>query len=302
MLALELCRQLSHTDHVVIALDREQLDITSSQAVLWDVVHLHKPNVVVNCAAYNAVDDCELTDCFAKAFEVNVDGPLYLARACRAVKARLIHISSDFVFNGETYVPYKEDVQPQPISQYGFSKYKGEQSVQLVKGCDWVIVRTAWLYGPHGKNFVKSIYKLACDAIESGLYTMFGVTNEFGSPTYTVDLARWLIAIISKGVNVQSGVYHLCNHGVASRYEMIELILDEMKRAHPSTLAHGVKLHPISARDAKWMFHLKAPRPTYSVLDCTKAMTAMPELCLKKSWRTALRQFLTEHVLHSGEK
>jgi dTDP-4-dehydrorhamnose reductase len=234
------------TRHEVVESDIDRFDITDPAACL-DFVALHKPEVVVNLAAYTAVDDCESHPDLA--FRVNAEGPGHLARACERIGSRMVHISTDYVFDGRSQRPWREEDRPMPKSAYGKSKHLGEIRVTQ-EAARFAIVRTAWLYGPHGKNFVEAILR---QAEEKDALSV--VDDQRGSPTYTVDLAMGLEALIDRGLR---GVYHITNSGETTWFGFALRILSEAgieRKAVPITTEQLAR---------------PAVRPLYSVLDISK--------------------------------
>ena len=248
------------------AFDHAGLDITDRSAVL-DAIATVEPSIVINCAAYTAVDAAE--DEEDRAFAVNGDGPAYLAGACATTGARLVHVSTDYVFAGGASTPYDERTRPAPRTAYGRSKLAGEQAV-LQSGAAAYVVRAAWLYGAVGTNFVKTMARLAGER-----ETVEVVEDQIGSPTWTLHLARGLISL---GIaDVPAGVWHCVNAGEASWYVFARAVFAELgldpARVQPTTT------------DA---FPRRAPRPAYSVLDTTRWEAA--GLPVMSHWRDALHE------------
>ena len=247
--------------------DIDEIDITSPESVL-KVIGLLKPEVVVNCAAYTDVDGCEGNT--ETAMAVNGEGVGYLAMACRDLGALLVQISTDYIFDGEKKEPYVPDDLPEPLNEYGNSKLLGEFHIQEVLD-NYLIIRTAWLFGLGGKNFVKGILE-AADRGEP----LRVVNDQIGSPTYTVDLAE----AISHLIQCQAkGIVHATNQGYCSRYQLAQEILRQTGR-------ENVELIPISSTETD----RPAPRPTYSVLD-NNAYIALTQKPLP-AWQDALRRYL----------
>lgn len=230
----------------IFALGREELDITDEGAVRERVDEV-RPAVIINCAAYTDVDGCEAER--ERAFLVNARGPELLARAASRAGALLLHISTDFVFDGAKGAPYREDDPPRPISAYGESKLAGEEAVRGLAP-EHLIVRTAWLYGRHGANFVETILRLADRQDELRV-----VTDQVGSPTWTVELASAVVALLRAGAR---GTYHAAGRGWCTRYEWAGEILRlaGMERT----------LVPVTTEE----FPRPARRPANSALDCGK--------------------------------
>ena len=186
----------------LICTDVADLDITNEEAVM-NFVKENKPEYIVNCAAFTAVDKAE--EVYDLAEKINANGPANLAKAAKAVDATLVHISTDYVFNGEGERPWQpDDTVTIPLNEYGYSKYLGEQAVQkYVK--DFYIVRIAWVFGINGKNFVKTMLNVG-----KNHDTVRVVNDQIGTPTYTFDLARLLVDMIETD---KYGIYHGTNEG-----------------------------------------------------------------------------------------
>ena len=246
--------------------DIGEIDITSLDSVRTVVVTL-KPEVVVNAAAYTNVDDCETNRDLA--FAVNGDGVGHLARVSADIGAKLVHISTDYVFDGGKGSPYREDDPTGPLSVYGQSKLLGEQNARL--NPDHLIIRTQWLYGLHGKNFVETMLRLATERTELSV-----VDDQIGSPTWTVDLARAIRALVETGCR---GTYHAANAGFCSWNEFARAIF----------AAAGVKItvKPMTTTE----LNRPAPRPLYSTLDCGKL--ARDSGFTPQDWRAALKTYLS---------
>ena len=197
-----------HPQHTYFFTDVQELDICNEQGVR-DFVRGHAIDLIVNCAAYTAVDKAEDNPDLCD--RLNHLAPAYLADAAEACGAALIHISTDYVFDGTAHVPYTEDDQPCPNSVYGRTKLAGEQEV--MRRCTRaMIIRTAWLYSEYGNNFVKTMLRLGRERTELGV-----VFDQIGTPTYAGDLARAIYAAIEQGVT--PGIYHFSNEGVCSWYD-----------------------------------------------------------------------------------
>jgi dTDP-4-dehydrorhamnose reductase len=207
------------------------------------------PDYVINCAAYTAVDKAE-TDKEA-AFRINADAPGLLAAACKKNNSKLIHISTDYVFDGTASEPYNEEGATNPLTVYGASKLEGEKNI-LQNDPSAIIIRTSWLYSSFGKNFVKTILKLLNEKEEINV-----VNDQFGSPTYAADLAMAILQIIDSG-QWQQGVYHFSNNGIITWFDFAEFIKELTGRSSK------VKPVPSSA------YPTPATRPSYSALDTGK--------------------------------
>jgi len=271
MLGQDLVKVLERSFEVV-ALGRDELDISlynNVKKVLKEV----SPQVVINAAGYTDVDACERKSRLA--FAVNGEGAKNLARATSVLKAKLVYISTDYVFDGKKETPYSEEDQPNPLNVYGESKLMGERYVQKFAD-DYLIVRTQWLFGPGGRNFVDTILDLSQDRERIEV-----VDDQVGSPTYTLDLSRAILTLLQKDL---WGVFHVSNSGSCSWYEFAKEILAQVGR-------DTVQLVPISSADLT----RPARRPLYSVLSNEKlhkeAGLAM------RPWQEALRDYLREKGL-----
>ncbi|NYG06067.1 dTDP-4-dehydrorhamnose reductase [Phycicoccus badiiscoriae] len=230
------------SDDDVTGLTRSDLDVTDPEATR-DAIRGH--DVVVNCAAYTRVDDAESHE--GQAFSVNALGAANVADACRTVGARLVHVSTDYVFAGEATEPYAEDAPVAPLSAYGRTKAAGEWAVQARCPQAW-IVRTAWLYGAGGPNFVKTMARLA-DTRE----TVDVVDDQTGQPTWTMDVAGAIMRLVDDAAPF--GVWHATSQGETTKYGLAREIF------------RGLGLDPERVRPTTSdAFPLPAPRPSYSVL------------------------------------
>ncbi len=247
--------------------DVADLDITNSQAVR-DFVKSNGIDIIINAAAYTAVDKCE--DEEETAFKINVDGPRNLAMS----GAKIIHISTDYVFDGTSHLPYTEDDDPAPTSAYGRTKLAGEWQI-LDNAQIGVIIRTAWLYSPYGNNFVKTMRKLGAEKDEINV-----VADQIGTPTYAADLAKAIVKIIPQMNEQNKGIYHFTNEGVCSWYDFATEIMTM------SGLNCKVNAIPSSS------YPTKARRPNYSVLSKQKIkQTFGIEI---QHWRKGLEQCLKQ--------
>ncbi|MEE1091006.1 MAG: dTDP-4-dehydrorhamnose reductase [Paludibacteraceae bacterium] len=227
------------------------LDITDLDAVRNCVVD-NKVDVIVNCAAYTNVDAAETNEVLAE--RLNAEAPENLAKAMKEVGGLLVQISTDYVFGKEAYnVPCREEQQGTPTGVYGISKLHGEQRIKEV-GCDYVIIRTAWLYSEFGKNFCKTMMNLT--ATKPQLKVVF---DQVGTPTYAYDLAKAIEVVIEKFDSTQVGVYHYSNEGVCSWFDFTKMIAE-----YNGTTACDIQ--PCHSDE----FPSPVKRPSYSVLDKTK--------------------------------
>ena len=273
--------QLKDDGQTVVSLKRHDADLTNEEQTA-ELLKKAAPDALVNCAAYTDVDKAESEP--QTAYAVNRDGATNLAAIANDLNARLIHISTDFVFDGTNSKPYTEDDTPHPINLYGESKLAGEQEV-LQKCPQALVVRTSWLFSHVGHNFVKTILKLAAEK-----ETLKVVDDQIGTPTYTVDLAQAISDILDKtGLN---GIIHLANEGVASWYDLAFGVLDEVNREGLPCKTRT--LTPIPTED----WPTPAGRPPYSVLSKCKARqylaTPMPH------WRQGLTAAI-EKLINSSK-
>ena len=265
-LGLELTKQLEkEKKYEIIATDRDELNIIDINSVNEFLLN-NKPDVVINCAAHTAVDLCE-TD-VENAYKINAVGPRNLAIVCEKIGAKLVQVSTDYVFDGNGTRPYREDDTTCPNSIYGTSKLMGENFVR--EFCSrYFVVRTAWLYG-EGNNFVRTMLKLAETNSELNV-----VNDQFGSPTSTVDLAK---AIIDLMTTEHYGVYHGTCEGQCSWYDFAKKIF-EIKNI-------DIKVNPVTSEE----FKRPAPRPAYSVLD--NFMLKLVGLNSFRTWEKSLEEYL----------
>ena len=226
-------------------LARRELDITDGAAVRA-ALSRHRPDIVVNCAAWTGVDDAETHE--SEALAVNGHGAANLAGACAGTGARLVHISTDYVFAGDSARPYAEGDATGPRTAYGRTKLAGEQAVLRELPADGYVLRTAWLYGAHGPNFVRTMIR--CERERPAVDV---VDDQHGQPTWTADVARAVIALVRSGAS--AGVYHATSSGSVTWYgfarEIFGLLGADPARVRPVTTAE---------------FPRPAPRPAYSVL------------------------------------
>jgi dTDP-4-dehydrorhamnose reductase len=243
-LGVDLVEHCTSMGDEVIALDRSSLDITDAVAVR-ELLASIRPDAVINAAAYTAVDACETDQ--ATAFAVNADAVGFLSAACDLSGAHLVHVSTDYVFDGTLDRPYREDDATNPQSVYGQSKLAGE----IAAGSDAAVARTSWVCGEHGNNMVKLVLRLAADPDQALAF----VDDQRGNPTFTADLAP---ALRTLAVDRRSGIHHLTNEGAVSWYEFVREIL--------GAAGHDPeRVRPISTADLQPP--RPAPRPANSVLD-----------------------------------
>ena len=244
--------------------DLPALDITNKQQ-LESYFSKNELDYCINCAAYTAVDLAEEQSDLA--YAVNAEGPKNLAEICKKYQVKLLHISTDFVFDGKKQTPYIETDMPNPLGVYGVSKWQGERYIQEVME-DYFIIRTSWLYSEYGNNFMKTMLRLSETRDEISV-----VSDQIGSPTYAGDLAEVLIKIIlSSPPNY--GVYHYSNSGTISWYDFAVEIFKQFGKK--------IEVKPIKTKD----YPTAAKRPKYSVLDTTKIENNFN--CTIKDWQGSL--------------
>ncbi len=269
MLGTDLMRRLAER-HDVVGRDLGEIDITqesSCREIITDVM----PEVVINAAAYTDVDGCESNReiCFA----VNAEGVRNICLASGPIGAKVVHFSTDYVFDGTKGEPYLEDDPTNPLSAYGESKLAGEQHLKQYAG-DFVLIRTEWLYGHNGKNFVKTIVAKASE--EKHLKV---VNDQMGSPTFTWDLAGAAKLLVEGN---HRGVFHVTNRGSCSWYEFAREIIANKG-------IKDVTVSPITSDQLK----RPATRPSYSVLSCRRFIDATGKTM--RFWKLALQEYLS-HV------
>ncbi|GLI09893.1 NAD(P)-dependent oxidoreductase [Paenibacillus tyrfis] len=259
---------LFQKQHQVTGLGRHELDITNLEQCLRQV-ELVQPDVIIHCAAYTAVDQAESDE--DQAYLVNAVGTRNLAVAAEKSGSKLCYISTDYVFDGQATVPYKEYDNTNPTGVYGKSKRAGEALVQSLSS-RYFIVRTSWVYGLHGNNFVKTMLKLAKDRDRLKV-----VSDQVGSPTFTEDLAEFLLALVA---TEKYGIYHASNTGVCSWFDFAKAIFEET--------GVNVTVEPCTTEE----FPRPAPRPKFSVMDHLSIRTnGFEDL---RPWREALKDFLAK--------
>lgn len=262
----------------MFGVDLPECDLTDQRSLQHTFDQAGKIDLVVNAAAYTAVDKAESDQ--DAAFAVNRDGVELLARACRQYKVPLVHVSTDYVFDGTSPRPYRPDDVPCPTSVYGRSKAEGEESVRRT----WdkhIILRTAWLFGLHGPNFVKTMLRLGREKPELNV-----VDDQIGCPTYAGDLAAAIFTIADHLGRHQAGwgTFHFCNQGAVTWYAFAKRIF-ELVRSH--TDLSVPKINPIPTSQ----YPVPAPRPAYSVLDCSSLENSFG--IVRRHWDEALVEMFT---------
>lgn len=269
MLGTDLCALAEERGHVVAGLDRDQLDITDRQAVDAAVAR-EQPDVVINCAAWTDVDGAEAEE--AAATVVNGTGAGNVAAAAAAAGAFVVHVSTDYVFDGTDTEPYAETHPPAPRSAYGRSKLLGETAVSAVAPDNHAIVRTAWVFGPHGGNFVATMLRLGAERDEVTV-----VDDQIGCPTYTGHLAAALLDVAERRT---TGVLHVVGQGRCSWYDLAVATFERT----------GLDCHVQRGRSAD--LGRPAPRPAFSVLGATR-----PQTPVLPPWEQGLDDYLAARLL-----
>jgi len=268
MLGHDLLRAFTNSGHETLGAGRADLDITDAEAVSRFICRV-RPRWVILSAAYTRVDDCEANRDLA--FAVNAQGPKHVATACRDAHAGLCFISTDYVFDGGKNSPYTEEDPVNPQNVYGESKLAGEKNVQAFAD-EFMIVRSSWLYGLHGRNFVETILEKAQSQPELTV-----VDDQVGAPTCTVDLAAGIVSLVEKGAD---GTVHVTNTGSCSWFEFAKKILELGG-------VPGVDVHPVSSAQ----FQSPARRPACSRLASARFQKLVGGQALQP-WQQALAQYL----------
>lgn len=277
----EIARQGAARGINISGLTRAQFDIGNEEAV-HRAVQGKNFDIVINAAAYTAVDKAE-SDA-DEAFRVNRDGAAFIAAACQKAFVPLIHISTDYVFDGCSRTPYREDDSVRPIGVYGLSKEAGEHEIRKILS-EHIILRTAWVYGVHGNNFVKTMLRLGLEREEIGV-----VDDQFGCPTFAADLAE---AILVAAQHVTSktgkpwGTYHCCGQGSVSWYDFAREIFRIAEGKTPLKLQ---RLKAITTAD----YPTPVKRPAFSSLDCSKFEKTFG--FVMQPWQQALADMLADFL------
>ncbi|WP_205513648.1 dTDP-4-dehydrorhamnose reductase [Longitalea arenae] len=252
---------------------REDMPV-NDEAAIQKLFAEHTPAYCINCAAYTAVDKAESEQ--EAAYSINAEGPRLLATACKTYNTRFIHISTDYVFNGQSPAPYTEDAPTDPVNLYGASKLKGEELCMAADPAA-VIIRTAWVYSSFGKNFVKTMMKLMQERPAINV-----VNDQIGAPTYAADLANCIMHIIANSqLSAGSwvpGIYHYCNRGKISWYDFAVAIKEMTNSA--------CVVNPIPTAQ----YPTPAKRPAFSLLDTTKLQKTFH--CTIPAWKDSLQKCL----------
>ena len=274
MLAKEV-KEKFEKGNEIIATDVSELDITNEQGVMEYVLKI-KPEYIINCAAYTAVDKAE--ENYELADRINGDGPANLAKAAKAVGAKLVHISTDYVFGGDLPISedYSENSPKAPVTAYGKTKLHGEQGIEN-NMADYYIFRTAWLYGVGGNNFVKTMTKLGSTKDELNV-----VADQHGSPTYAKDLSNIIYQAVEK--KIPYGIYNATNQGYTTWYDFTKEILNEQEikcKVNPVTTEQYIEMMKIT----------QAKRPFNSQMSKKKLLDQGIEI---PDWKDGLKRYLEE--------
>ena len=258
MLGKDLCPILEQNNYTVIKTNSQIMDITDFE-LTNKVISEQKPDIIIHCAAYTNVDKAQ--EDFETAKQINSTGTENLAQICNTKGLPILYISTDYVFDGTKQTPYTPDDEPNPINNYGLTKYYGEQAIQ--KFCKkYYIIRTSWLYGIHGKNFVETMLSLAAKP------ELKVVNDQTGCPTWTVDLSNGIIKLLKNEIY---GIFHICSSGETTWYGFAKEIFNQCKLE--------VNLKPCTTEE----FPRPAKRPKYSVMDNAN-------IC--GNWKNGLQKYL----------
>ena len=254
-LASALMSESQASDYLLMPFSSQELDITRATSIEHAIIKL-KPDVIINTAAYTAVDHAEHNE--ETAMRVNYQGAQLLAEICAKHHVTLVHLSTDYVFDGKTQLPYREDNTANPMSVYGKSKWLGEQAIRE-QSTDHIILRISGVFSEFGNNFLKTILRLAKDRSELRV-----VADQTTCPTYAGDIANAIFALLKNNCR---GTYHFCNQEPISWYQFANAIIEQAKQKNIFALE---KITPITTEE----YLASAKRPAYSVLDCTKIHNA----------------------------
>lgn len=280
MLGSDLTQVLIKRGHDVVAFSSQQCDITSRSSITAALMpHIESCDMVLNCAAYTQVDNCEIQP--KKAFEVNAGGVGYLVDFTTLFNVTLVHFSTDYVFNGKKKYPYNEHDIPDPISVYGESKLEGESAIVEHKS-NYYIFRVQWLYGQFGGHFIQTILNLAKDKEELSI-----VNDQWGSPSSTLDISRCLESFLTQKTTPAFGVYHIANQGYTTWFDLASYVL--------SLTQSTCRVIPTTSDQ----FKRPAARPQNGRLNCDKFLSASGAHPLE--WKEAVREYLTITHLIKGD-
>jgi len=269
MLGKDLVPIASAKNHV-LGRDIDDFDITDQERVKKELIAV-RPQVVINAAGYTDVDGCESKR--ELAFSANAEGARNVALGCAAIGAKMIHLSTDYVFDGSSRVPYREEDLPRPLNVYGSSKLQGERYIQEIMK-NYLIIRTEWLYGRHGRNFVDTILRIATQQKELRV-----VDDQRGAPTFTKDLSSAIDRLIGTEAR---GILHVTNSGSCTWFEFAGQVLREKNPTN-----REVQIIPISSTELA----RPARRPAYSLMDCQRYEQLTGSKM--RSWQEALKEYLS---------
>ena len=276
----ELTHIATERGYEVLAAGSTELDITQAQNV-ERYINNFKPDIVINAAAYTAVDKAEEEQNLA--YAINKNGAQNIASACKSLNIPLLHISTDYVFDGSNSEPYKEEDNVSPLGVYGKSKWQGEEAIRL-NLTNHIILRVAWVFGTHGNNFVKTMLRLGNERDELNV-----VADQYGGPSPAKNIAETLIDLVAdyqKNKILKWGTYHYCGRLKTSWYDFAREIFNQA--FDMGLLDKKIKVHPITTAE----YPTAAKRPGNSMLDCSKLKTTfnieMPD------WKKSLQQVLIE--------
>jgi dTDP-4-dehydrorhamnose reductase len=267
--------QLVNTEHEVIYTSREQIDIADFEVTKYQILKT-SPDLIINATAYTAVDKAEEDQKTANL--INHLAVKNIADICNQLECWLIHVSTDYVFDGNSKVPYREDDQTNPQGAYGETKLKGELAIQA-SGCKHIIIRTAWVFSEYGNNFLKTMLRLGAERNELSI-----VGDQIGCPTYAQDIARSIVGIIPQlNSRKDNGIYHYCGDQPCSWYDFANAIFDQ-------AMTNNLKIPSIVNSIETSAYPTSAKRPAFSVLDCSK----MENECgvLSSNWQEGIRQVI----------
>lgn len=267
-LGYDVVKKLEEMNIKCIGTTKNELDITNEHQTL-EFIKNYKPDVVVHCAAYTAVDKAE--EDRQNCYKVNVLGTKHVAKACKQIDAKMVYISTDYIFDGEGKQPYEVTDEPNPINYYGRTKYEGE--IEVKEHLDkYFIIRISWVFGVNGKNFVKTMISLGKELEELSV-----IADQIGSPTYTPDLANLVVEMIKTD---KFGIYHATNEGYCSWYEFACEIFKQT--------GIQVKVKPIKTEE----YPTKAMRPKMSLL--SKKSLEVNGFTNLKDYKQSLNEYLTK--------
>ena len=267
--------QLVNTDHEVIYTSREQIDIADFEVTKSKILKV-SPNLIINATAYTAVDKAEEDQKTANL--INHLAVKNIADICNQLECWLIHVSTDYVFDGNTKIPYKEDDKTNPQGVYGETKLKGELAIQA-SGCKHIILRTAWIFSEYGNNFLKTMLRLGAERNELSI-----VGDQMGCPTYAQDIARSIVEIVPQlNSRKDNDIYHYCGDQPCSWYDFANAIFDQ-------AMTNNLKIPSIVNSIETSAYPTPAKRPAFSVLDCSKIENECG--VLSSNWQEGIRQVI----------